>query len=204
MRVLGRLWPLALAIQLVACGGAGGAGGTAATSTATQPTAQDQADAKAAALSASLNLSTGLATLSWTDTFSKVSGYAIQQQTDGTTWTTIDTVPGQGGSNQAITWSGAANATETLRIQAIEANYSVSLLTQSGQSQVEIAVPTTLPTIVLDQNERVTGEVQISVSNASAYSSVTYFVDLLTLIRSRPVRPSRRIGTQRHSRSARI
>lgn len=181
MRILSRLWPLALAIQLIACGGSGGTGGATGTSAATQPTAQDQTNAKAAALGASLNLSTGLATLSWTDTFAKTSGYAIQQQTDGSTWTTIDTVPGQGGGNQAITWSGTANVTETLRVQAVETNYNVSLLTQSGQSQVEITVPSTAPTIVLDQNEPVTGQLQISVSNASAYSSVTYFVDLLTL-----------------------
>lgn len=182
----GILLALSLA-ALTACGGGsgggggGGSGGSNPPPVSTQPTAQDQANAKAAVMSANLNMSTGLATLSWTDTFPSISGYDIQQQTDGTTWTTIDTVPGQGGSKTAITWSGAVSVTETLRVQAVETNYSVPLLTQSGQQQVQIAYPPTSPTIQLNESEPVSGQVQISVSNATGYSSVTYFVDLATL-----------------------
>ena len=187
MRILLRLLPLALALQLIACGGSSGSGETTttspptSTSPTTQPTAQDQANAKAASLTAALSLDSGLATLAWTDTFTSTSGYAIQQQTDTNTWTTIDTVPGQGGNNQAITWSRAVNVTQTLRVQAVETNYNVSLQTAGGQSQVQIAIPATRPTIVLSQTQPVSGQVQISVSNASGYSSVAYFIDLRSL-----------------------
>jgi hypothetical protein len=196
MKNIGKVLAVACVLQLAACGGgSGGSGGSGTTEstpppsstttppppTTPQPTAQDEANAKAAAVGASLNLSTGLATLSWTDTFATASGYNIQQQTDSTTWTTIDTVPGQGGNKQAITWSAAVNATQTLRVQAVETSYDVTLLTQSGQQQVQIAVPSPSPAIVLNQTQPVSGTVQVTVNNAGAYSSAAYYVDLLTL-----------------------
>lgn len=82
---------------------------------------------------------------------------------------------------QPLTWSRAVNVTETLRVQAVESSYDVPLLTQSGQQQVQISSPTTPPAIVLNQADPVSGQVQLSVSNAGTYSSATYFVDLLTL-----------------------
>lgn len=183
LRFFNRVLPAALALQLMACGGSGGSGAisTPPPPVTSQPTAQDLANAKAAAMGATLNLSTGLATLSWSDTFPNASGYSVQEQTDASTWTTVDTIPGHGGNQQPLTWSRAVNATETLRVQAVEIGYDVPLLTTSGQQHVQITFPTRTPTIVLNQTEPLSGQVQISVSNASASSSVSYFVDLLTL-----------------------
>ena len=48
----------------------------------------------------------------------------------------------------------------------------------SGATSVQVTVPTTVPTIVLDQAQPVSGTVNASIANGGTYSSVSYYLDL--------------------------
>ena len=141
---------------LVACGGGGG-GGSAPPPTSGQPTPQDLSNAKAAAYKVSLDLSSGLATLSWSDTFPAATAYSIEQQDSAGSWTTIDQVPTDGGHQAAMSWVHAFSVATTLRIEALQSTYNVPLESASGADHILLAQPSQLPAIVLSQPEPIKG-----------------------------------------------
>jgi len=153
-------------------------GTTTLTVTSTVVTATDLANAKAAKLSASFDGATKVVALTWSDTFSPSTNYAIEQQAPGGTWTLIDSVPGTTGTGSPLSWTHAANVTTTLRVAAQKAGYEVPLQTPSGNTSLQVTVPTTPPTILLDQAQPVTGTVNVSISGGGTYSSVAYYADL--------------------------
>lgn len=172
--------PLLLVFLLAACGG-GSARSTAQQDTpppaqATQPTADDIADAKSAQLTGSMNLSAGMATLTWRDKVQNVTGYRIEQQNEGGTWTAIDTIPGRG-DGTTLTWSHAVNAQTTFRVAAVKTGYTVPLPTFSGQDSLVITLPATAPAIALADPEPLLGPTIVSVTNAASYISATYYLD---------------------------
>ncbi len=174
---------LLVTFLITACGGGGSA--TPAPPppppSSSGPTAEELANAKAAALSAKLDLATATATLSWTDTFANESGYRIERL-NGSVWETLDTVSGQSGSQQTLTWSGAISATTTYRVEAVLATYNVPLAAATAQqNQIVVALPSAPPAIQLNQSEPVAGTVGVSISGGGQYNSVNYFVDLTSI-----------------------
>ena len=182
MYVLGRAARNALGFTvlffLVACGGGGSAMYTAMPPTTSGLTAQDVADAQAAKLTASLDPSTKVATLTWSDTFPPGTHYAIEQLSAPATWTQVDSVPGLTGGGASLSWTRTTNVTTTFRVAAMQSGDQVPLDTMSGATSVQVTVPTTVPTIVLDQAQPVSGTVNASIANGGTYSSVSYYLDL--------------------------
>jgi hypothetical protein len=193
MYVLGRAARNALGFTglffLVACGGGGSAMYTAMPPTTSGLTAQDVADAQAAKLTASLDPSTKVATLTWSDTFPPGTHYAIEQLSAPATWTQIDSVPGLAGGGASLSWTRTTNVTTTFRVAAMQSGDQVPLDTMSGATSVQVTVPTTVPTIVLDQAQPVSGTVNASIANGGAYSSVSYYLDL-TLVGTSSTAPA--------------
>lgn len=170
---------LTLILMVASCGGGGGGGGGSSTNpTASASTTEDMASAAAAHLSASFDIGTKIVALSWSDTFPAGTSYNIEQQGNDGSWTTIDSIPGSGGSGAALSWTHAASATTTFRVAAQRIGYEVPLDTSSGKSSVQITIPAAVPTIVLDQAQPIAGTFDASIGGGGQYASVTYFIDL--------------------------
>lgn len=172
------------ALLLSACGGGGGGTGSSAPPT---PTDAQLQDAQAAMLAAGFDAPSGLATLTWIDTFpgsttTNPSGtiYVIQQETSSGTWTQLDTVAGTGsGTNARLSWTHTFSTATTLRVVVQESGYVVPLETSKQQASIDISLSTNLPTLVLNQPEPLTsgGMVIASVSGGGNYLSATYYLD---------------------------
>ena len=163
---------------LAACGGGASSSTSQPTPSAPTATAVDLANAKAANLTAALDATTKIATLKWSDTFPAGTPYAVEQKDASGVWSTIDSVPGTGGAGASLSWARTTNVSTTLRVAAQKTGYEVPLDTPAGSTDIAITVPTTLPTIQFDQNQPVSGVVNVSISGGSGYSSVDWYVDL--------------------------
>ncbi|HET9389668.1 MAG TPA: hypothetical protein VFO44_08485, partial [Steroidobacteraceae bacterium] len=174
-----RSFLLCLAIaELSGCGGGSGPGAPPPTQTnPSQPTAQDLANAKAADLTGILDLSANTMTLSWVDNFKSATGYNIEQRSSSGNWNVVETIPGQGGTGQRVSWMRTVTAQSAFRVTAQLSGYTVTLLTTEQQDSVLISPPATAPSIVLDQPEPVTDSVAVSLQNAGKLTGVEYFVD---------------------------
>ena len=166
-----------LLVCLVACGGGSGMGTTMPPATSGD-TAQALADAQAAKLSASLDPITKLATLTWSDTFPAGTHYAIEQMSATDTWTQVDSVPGLAGAGASVSWTHTTNVNSTFRVAATLTGSAMPLQTAGGATSVQITVPATAPSIVLDQAQPVSGTVNASIANGGTYSSVSFYLDL--------------------------
>jgi hypothetical protein len=175
-------------LLLVACGGGSGMDSGMSSSTS-GVTAQDQADAQAAKLSASLDPSTRVATLTWSDTFPAGTHYAIEQLGTADSWAQVDSLPGLGGGGASLSWSRTTNVNTTFRVTAMQGGAAVPLDTPGRATSVQVIVPATAPTIVLDQPQPVTGVVNASIAGGGTYSSVAYYLDL-TLVGTSTAAPS--------------
>ncbi len=175
-------WAAILLSGLAACGG----GGSAPSATPTPPppppppsaSATDLSNARAANLSATLDAATQLITLQWSDTFPAGTAYAIEQQSSGGSWSSIDSVPGPNGSGATLAWTRTTNTSLTLRVAAQKVGYEVPLDTASGNTSVAVTLPTGNPTIQLDQSQPLAGTANLSIANGGAYSRVAWYVDL--------------------------
>jgi len=179
VRVARNALGFAMSLWLVAaCGGGGTSMNATPPPATTEVTTQDMTDAQAADLSATLDAATKVATLTWSDTFPQGTHYAILQMDDADIWTQVDSIPGTTGSGATLTWTRTTNVTTTYRVAAEKTGYEVPLDTKSGATSVQVAVPTTAPSIVLDQAQPVSGTVNVSIANGGTYSSVSYYLDL--------------------------
>jgi hypothetical protein len=173
-----RVLMLLFSLFLASCGGGSSSPAPVAAPPPPMPTAQDLSSAQQAKLSAGWDATTQMVSLSWSDTFSAGTTYQIQQQATADTWTVLDSIPGMTGSGSPLTWTHNMNVTSTLRVAADRTGYQVPLDTPSGSTSVQITVPPTPPTIILDQPQPVSGTVNVSIGGGGTYSSVSYYVDL--------------------------
>jgi len=172
------LLSVAFSLVLAACGGGSGGSSTPPPPQAVGPTAQELANAQAAKVTASLEAATNMATLSWSDTFQAGTSYTIEQQAQDGSWGSIDAVPGTSGSGSSLTWSRTVNVTTTLRVSVKRTGYEVPLDSAGGSPSVQVVVPASTPTIVLDQVPPISGTVNASIAGGGSYSSVSYYLDL--------------------------
>lgn len=147
-------WPLArlapwltlclvIALGLVGCGGGSSADtGTPATNT---PTATELAQAAAAQFSATVLTETTQVSLSWKDTVQGASAYRVERLQTATQWSSLQTVPAQGGSGQTLATTTAATAQGTYRVVAVLASRTVVLRTGSGADSVVVQTSATAP-----------------------------------------------------------
>jgi hypothetical protein len=131
-------------------------------------------------LAAGFDVSSGVATLSWRDTFPGGTTYIIEQQTSTGTWTQLGTVAGTGsGTDAPLSWTQTFSTAATLRVVVQESGYVVPLETSKQQTSIDIVVATDLPTLGLNQPQPLTsgGTVIASVSGGGNYLSATYYLD---------------------------
>lgn len=180
MRRLSLVW--LLCFLLTACGGGGGGGGSSSSPTPTpaapSPTPQQVSAAQSAKLTAVLDTATNQATLAWSDTFPAGTSYSIQQEATSGSWSNVDAVPGTTGTGGNLTWAHTVNTSTVLRVVVPESGYVVPLQTPSGNTSLTVAPPATVPTIVLNPPQPVTGNVTLSIAGGGTYSAVQWYVDL--------------------------
>ena len=134
---------LAIAFGLVGCGGGSSADtGTPATNT---PTATELAQAAAAQFSATVLTETTQVSLSWKDTVQGAGAYRVERLQTATQWSSLQTVPAQGGSGQTLATTTAATAQGTYRVVAVLASRTVVLRTGSGADSVVVQTSATAP-----------------------------------------------------------
>jgi hypothetical protein len=172
------LLSVAFSLVLAACGGSSGSSSTPAPPQAVGPTSQELANAQAANVTASLEAPSNMATVSWSDIFQAGTSYTIEQQAQDGSWGSIDAVPGNSGSGSSLTWSRTVNVTTTLRVAVKRTDYEVPLDSAGGSPSVQVVVPASTPTIVLDQVPPISGTVNASIAGGGSYSSVAYYMDL--------------------------
>jgi hypothetical protein len=164
-------WILACAVLVAACGGGGASSPT--------PTPPDySAKAAAAKLTSTVNLVTNTVLLSWTDAFPSGASYRIESQNSDGSFSPVETVAGVGGTSTIMQWQRAVTVATVYRVVAVLNSASVTLLTPQGLSTVSAGLPSTPPSIVIDKTEPVTGTVQLSLSGAIPYPSVSWYADL--------------------------
>jgi hypothetical protein len=171
-----------LILLLDACGGGSGGGSASAPSAS-----QDALDATNAGLKGRLDLAAKRVTLEWYDTFATATRYQIEQQDASGAWVVIDGVWAPHAPQWSLTWTGPINGPTMLRVEALLPDHSVPLVVVIGQSpstSLNLAVPTQIPSILLDQPEPLESSVNVSLANDESIRAadgsstfVTYRID---------------------------
>jgi hypothetical protein len=165
-----------IALALSACGG-----GTTGTTPNNANNSNEQsvtALATAAQLTASFAPETQVASLSWKDTLPQGTQYAVQSQSTGGSFTTLETVSGAGGNSAVLNWQRPVTQTTTFRVQAQPtAGDAVTLATTQQQTSVTVSVPRATPQIAVNTTEPVSGTVQLSIDGGYQYPGVSWYVD---------------------------
>ena len=165
------LTAIVMVLLLTACGG-GGSGPSAL------PTPDYSGNAAAAKLTSTVNLSANTVLLSWNDTFPAGASYRVESQNPDASYSLLEAVTGASGAGAAMQWQRAVTVSTIYRVVGVFNGATVTLLTPQGQSTVSVNVASTRPDIVIDKIEPVTGAVQLSLSGAIAYPSVSWYADL--------------------------
>jgi hypothetical protein len=165
-----------IALVLSACGG-----GTTGTTPNNSNNSNEQSVttlATAAQLTASFAPETQVASLSWKDTLPQGTQYAVQSQSTGGSFTTVETVSGAGGNSAVLNWQRPVTQTTTFRVQAQPtAGEPVTLTTTQQQSSVTVSVPSATPQIAVNTTEPVSGTVQLTIEGGYQYPGVSWYVD---------------------------
>ncbi|MDP2418329.1 MAG: hypothetical protein U1D25_03840 [Hydrogenophaga sp.] len=190
-----------MVLQLAGCGG-GASTPDAGTPAPGTPTANELAQAASAELRATVLTETTQVNLTWNDTVQGASAYRVERLQTSTQWSSLQTIPAQGGSGQALGTTTAATAQGTYRVLAVLASRTVVLRTGSGAESVVVQTSTTAPSNdnpPLDAawlasvgirlgpddalSEPVSGTVPLSLTMPSGWAprSVTWYVNLQTL-----------------------
>ncbi len=138
----------------------------------------DRAAANMTQLTATLNLGSNTVLLQWSDSFPSGTSYRIEVQNADGSFSLVETVSGVGGAGTAMQWQRALTVSCVYRVVAVLPGSTVTISTPQGQSSVTVSAPPSPPTIVFDKTEPLSGAVNLSISGASAYPTVTWYTDL--------------------------
>ncbi len=165
-----------IALVLSACGG--GTTGTTSNNSNNSNAQTATTLATAAQLTASFAPETQVASLSWKDTLPQGTQYAVQSQSTGGSFTTVETVSGAGGNSAVLNWQRPVTQTTTFRVQAQPTTGEpVTLTTTQQQTSVTVSVPSATPQIAVNTTEPVSGTVQLSIEGGYQYPGVSWYVD---------------------------
>lgn len=171
------LCTLLIALLLVACGG----GGDDDSAPGTPIPGNQDTLALAAQLTANFAPASNTLTLNWKDSFPGGTRYQVQARQADSSYLTLATVAGAGGSGAGLSWQTAGTVTTTYRVQAVQAAQTTTIKTPQAQSVVEVLVPAAAPVIQVTPAEPLSGIARLSIGDGLTYPSVTWYVDLRKL-----------------------
>jgi hypothetical protein len=196
-----RLLILLAALQLVACGGGGSNSPDTPTTPPTipntpvdpppatvEPTEAEIQAADKADLALNIELATSTLQFSWFNCLGAIQ-LLIQQQTDGSAWTTIGSIDRSLAptcDNDGFNVSLPTTAAVKYRVMAVTSRgASLPLATRPDPISPPVtvekyiisspAIPNPLPSIAVDRPEPVSGQRRVSIAQAGDYDRVDYF-----------------------------
>ena len=146
-----------------------------------QQVVADGVAASAAKLSSSIDLASHLVTLSWTDSYPLGTQYRVESLNADGSYSPLETIKGLGGTGSLVQWQRAVTVATVYRVLALLPDRQAVLSTAQGQESVSVEVPAAPPEILLDQEQPVSGQVQLSLSGGGSYASVSWYADLRLL-----------------------
>ena len=146
-----------------------------------QQVVADGVAASAAKLSSSIDLASHLVTLSWTDSYPLGTQYRVESLNADGSYSPLETIKGLGGTGSVVQWQRAVTVATVYRVLALLPDRQAVLSTAQGQESVSVEVPAAPPEILLDQEQPVSGQVQLSLSGGGSYASVSWYADLRLL-----------------------
>lgn len=98
----------------------------------------------AAQLSATLDVTENMVRLDWRDSFPAGTSYRIESRNPNGTFSAVETIAGIGGGSAAMTWQRLYTNATTFRVWAIIPGKELSLLTQQGQRNLPVSMPSSI------------------------------------------------------------
>lgn len=152
-----------------------------ASTASVQQVVTDGVAASAARLSSSIDLASHLVTLSWTDSYPLGTQYRVESRNADGSFSPLETIKGLGGTGSVVQWQRAVTGATVYRVLALLPDRTAVLSTAQGQESVSVEAPAAPPEILLDQEQPVSGQVQLSLSGGGSYASVSWYADLRLL-----------------------
>lgn len=146
-----------------------------------QQVVTDGVAASAARLSSSIDLGSNIVTLSWTDSYPLGTQYRIESLDADGSYRPLETIKGLGGTGSVVQWQRAVTVATVYRVLALLPDRMAVLSTAQGQESVSVEAPAAPPAILLDQEQPLSGSVQLSLSGGGSYASVSWYADLRLL-----------------------
>jgi len=137
----------------------------------------DRQSALASEAGAVINSSAREFSLNWTDRFTDEVAFGIETLTSGS-WHRITNLPPADGVGSSVSWIDTLIEPSRFRIVVEKSAYSLPLHAASGETEFPVAIPETVPQLVLDSELPLTDPVTISLFDSAGIISVEYFVDL--------------------------
>ena len=150
-------------------------------SASVQQVVTDGVAASAARLSSSIDLGSNLVTLSWTDSYPLGTQYRVESRNADGSYSAIETIKGLGGTHSVVQWQRAVTVATVYRVLALLPDRTAVLSTAQGQESVSVEAPAAPPAIVLNQEQPLSGSVQLALSGGGSYASVSWYADLRLL-----------------------
>lgn len=141
----------------------------------------DGVAASAAKLSSSIDLASYLVTLSWTDSYPLGTQYRVESRNADGSYSPLETIKGLGGTGSQVQWQRAVTGATVYRVLTLLPDRQVVLSTAQGQESVSVEAPAAAPEILLNQDQPLSGTVQLSLSGSGSYASVSWYADLRLL-----------------------
>lgn len=141
----------------------------------------DGVAASAAKLSSSIDLASHLVTLSWSDSYPLGTQYRVESRNADGSYSPLETIKGLGGTGSQVQWQRAVTGATVYRVLALLPDRQVVLSTAQGQESVSVEAPAAAPEILLNQDQPLSGTVQLSLSGSGSYASVSWYADLRLL-----------------------
>ena len=152
-----------------------------ASTASVQQVVTDGVAASAARLSSSIDLASHLVTLSWTDSYPLGTQYRVESRNADGSYGPLETISGLGGTGSQVQWQRAVTVATVYRVLALLPDRTVVLSTAQGQESLSVEAPATAPEILLNQEQPLSGAVQLSLSGSGNYASVSWYADLRLL-----------------------
>lgn len=152
-----------------------------ASTASVQQVVADGVAASAAKLSSSIDLASHLVMLSWTDSYPLGTQYRVESRNADGSFSPLETIKGLGGTGSQVQWQRAVTGATVYRVLALLPDRTSVLSTAQGQESVSVEAPAAPPEILLDQEQPVSGQVQLSLSGGGSYASVSWYADLRLL-----------------------
>lgn len=146
-----------------------------------QQVVTDGVAASAARLSSSIDLGSHLVTLNWTDSYPLGTQYRVESLNADGSYGPVETIKGLGGTGSMVQWQRAVTVATVYRVLALLPDRTAVLSTAQGQESVSVEAPAAPPSIVLNQEQPLSGSVQLSLSGGGSYASVSWYADLRLL-----------------------